>query len=89
MRKMQVVRRSLNRSVLPVIALLVAGLVMTGYAYQTRKPWPPGVKQVSGESPVLSPEDAMKTFFLPPGYRVELVASEPMVQEPASAQGLR
>jgi len=24
----------------------------------------------------------MKTFFLPPGYRVELVASEPMIQEP-------
>ena len=24
----------------------------------------------------------MKTFFLPPGYRVELVASEPMIQDP-------
>jgi mono/diheme cytochrome c family protein len=24
----------------------------------------------------------MKTFFLPPGYRVELVASEPLIQEP-------
>ena len=24
----------------------------------------------------------MKTFFLPPGYRVELVAAEPMIQEP-------
>ena len=34
------------------------------------------------DSPVLSPEDEMKTFFLPPGYRVELVASEPMIQEP-------
>jgi mono/diheme cytochrome c family protein len=31
---------------------------------------------------VLSPEDEMKTFFLPPGYHVELVASEPMIQEP-------
>ena len=29
-----------------------------------------------------SPEDEMKTFFLPPGYHVELVASEPMIQEP-------
>ncbi|HEU4938385.1 MAG TPA: PVC-type heme-binding CxxCH protein [Vicinamibacterales bacterium] len=79
---MQAVRRSLNRSVSSVIALLVAGLVMTGYAYQTGKPWPPGVQQVSDESPVLSPEEEMKTFFLPPGYRVELVASEPMVEEP-------
>ena len=24
----------------------------------------------------------MKTFFLPPGYHVELVASEPMVEDP-------
>ena len=82
MRNMQAVRRSLNRSSSSVIALLVAGLVMTGYAYQTGKPWPPGVQQVSDESPVLSPEDEMKTFFVPPGYRVELVASEPMVEEP-------
>ena len=33
-------------------------------------------------APVLSPSDSMKTFQLQPGYRVELVASEPMVQEP-------
>lgn len=30
----------------------------------------------------LSPEQSMKLIQLPPGYRVELVASEPMVQEP-------
>ena len=30
----------------------------------------------------LSPEEAMKTFSLPPGYRVELVASEPMIESP-------
>lgn len=35
-------------------------------------------------APVLSPADEMKTFQLPPGYRVELVASEPMVQEPVA-----
>jgi putative membrane-bound dehydrogenase-like protein len=72
----------MNRSVSVVIALVVGGLVMTGYAYQTSKPWPPGVQKVSEESPVLSPEDEMKTFFMPPGYHVELVASEPMVEEP-------
>jgi hypothetical protein len=31
---------------------------------------------------VLSPDEAMKTFFMPPGYRLELVASEPMIEEP-------
>ncbi len=36
----------------------------------------------AADAPVLSPADEMKTFRLPPGYRVELVASEPMVQEP-------
>ena len=30
----------------------------------------------------MSPEDEMKTFSLPPGYRVELVASEPMIESP-------
>jgi mono/diheme cytochrome c family protein/glucose/arabinose dehydrogenase len=30
----------------------------------------------------LSPADEMKTFVMPPGYRVELVASEPLIQDP-------
>ncbi|MFB9052685.1 cytochrome C [Formosa undariae] len=33
-------------------------------------------------SAFLSPEESMKTFYLPEGYKVELVASEPMVDEP-------
>lgn len=33
-------------------------------------------------APVLSAADEMKTFKVAPGYRVELVASEPMVQKP-------
>ncbi len=32
----------------------------------------------------LSPEESMKKIQLPPGFRVELVASEPMVQEPVA-----
>ena len=36
------------------------------------------------ESPVLSPAESMKTIVLPPGYRLELVASEPMIQEPVA-----
>jgi mono/diheme cytochrome c family protein/glucose/arabinose dehydrogenase len=43
---------------------------------------PTGLPSAPGASPVLSPDEEMKTFRLPPGYRVELVASEPMVQEP-------
>jgi glucose/arabinose dehydrogenase len=32
----------------------------------------------------LSPEESIKKIQLPPGYHVELVASEPMVQEPVA-----
>src|SRR5438105_2424040 len=40
------------------------------------RPWPPGVQTVSSDSPPLSPAEALKTFYMPPGYHVELVASE-------------
>ena len=33
-------------------------------------------------APPLSPEEAMKTFRVAPGFRLELVASEPLVQNP-------
>src|ERR1700677_2479337 len=33
-------------------------------------------------APVLSPEDELKTFKLPPGFHAEWVAAEPMVEEP-------
>src|SRR5829696_8487747 len=48
------------------------------------RPWPPGLQAVGDASPPLPPEEALKTFFMPPGYRVELVASEPLIQEPVA-----
>ncbi|MEM7147734.1 MAG: c-type cytochrome [Verrucomicrobiota bacterium] len=33
--------------------------------------------------PILSPEEAIKTIEVPEGYHLEVVASEPMVEEPA------
>ena len=35
-------------------------------------------------APVLSGEQALKSFKLAPGFRIELVASEPLVQEPVA-----
>ena len=32
----------------------------------------------------LSPEEALKSFRLPPGFRIELVASEPMIEAPVA-----
>ena len=69
------------------LLLLVLTAVVTGHGYQSspaNRKWPPGVQKASGESPALSPEDALKTFYMPPGYRIELVASEPLIQEPVA-----
>src|SRR5204863_3737685 len=68
-----------------VIAIFVAASIATGYAYQSspaNRPWPPGVQPVPDQSPALSPAEALKTFYMPPGYHLELVAAEPLVQDP-------
>ena len=71
------------------LRLCATALVLTaipipshGQYSPANRPWPPGVQKVSAESPALSPEESLKTFFMPPGYRVELVASEPLVRDP-------
>ncbi len=35
-------------------------------------------------APVLTPEQALKSFKLAPGFHIELVASEPLVHDPVS-----
>ena len=66
-------------------ALFLAAAVLTVSGQQSsrvNRPWPPEVQKVSPESPALTPAEALETFFMPPGYRIELVASEPLVQDP-------
>ena len=67
------------RPALPLVALLVVAI---GCSRPPERPWPPGIQTVPENSPVLSPEEAASTFFLPPGYRLELVAAEPLVSDP-------
>jgi len=70
-----------------IAAFLMVAFVVTGHGYQSsplNRPWPPDVQNVSPESPPLSPAEALQTFHMPPGYQVELVASEPLVQEPVA-----
>jgi mono/diheme cytochrome c family protein len=46
-------------------------------------PWPASVAtNLPDAPPALSPQEALKTFTMPPGYRLELVASEPLVRDP-------
>jgi glucose/arabinose dehydrogenase len=66
---------------------VVAAVAVTVSDYQgspANRPWPPGVQTVPADAPPLSPADALKTFYMPPGYHVELVASEPMIQAPVA-----
>ncbi len=68
-----------------ITALAVAATVATALGYQggsSSGQWPPPVQNGPDGSPALSPAEAMKTFSMPPGYRLELVASEPLVQDP-------
>jgi mono/diheme cytochrome c family protein/glucose/arabinose dehydrogenase len=53
---------------------------------QEDAPPPPRPSKINSNpsSAFLSPEESMKTIKLPPGYHLELVASEPIVQEPAA-----
>lgn len=72
-----------------VVPVLAATLAIGGLADQSsipNRPWPPGVQKVPDTSPALPPEEALKTFYMPPGYRVELVASEPLIQEPVAIE---
>src|SRR6187549_2541315 len=78
-----------TRIVLALAAVGVVGLAAAIAAQGTAKVqgniWPPAKKQME-KSIALSPEEEMKTFSLPPGFHVELVASEPMIESPILAE---
>ena len=64
--------------------LLIACGAMTAVASQlpADRSWTPGVHKAPAESPPLTPQEEMQHFVLPPGFHVELVASEPLIQDP-------
>ena len=64
------------------VAITITVLTAASHVFQSSAPWPPGLQDVPAESPALDPTAALKTFRLPPGYRIELVASEPLIQDP-------
>ena len=49
---------------------------------ELQPPLPPHIKVPP--APVLTPEEAIKTLQVAPGFRIELVASEPLVFEPVA-----
>ncbi len=74
----------MSNSQISLFALLGANALNIGYGQTSpvNRPWPPGVQRVAEQSPALSPAEALKTFYMPPGYYLELVASEPLVRDP-------
>lgn len=47
-------------------------------------PYPERIFNPNPSKAYLSPEESLKTFNLPKGYHMELVASEPMIKEPVA-----
>ena len=73
-----------NASLAAALLASAAAVTTRGQQDAPRRPWPPGVQPVSPESPALTPDQERATFHLAPGYRLELVASEPLVQDPVA-----
>ena len=68
-----------GRHLWTIALLLPLVILVTGCGEK----WPPKVVDPK-ESPVLSPDEALESFHVPPGFRVELVAAEPLVNDPVA-----
>ena len=79
---------------LAVVGLASLGVVLAGQAGSSSgppsvagtattpgNPWRPRMPAQPAAVP-LSPDDALQTFSVPPGYHVELVAAEPLIESP-------
>ncbi|WP_411274958.1 c-type cytochrome [Daejeonella sp.] len=66
------------------VSMLVYTCTISKDANQAGSPYPKRVFNPKPSSEYLSPEESMKTFNLPKGYHLELVASEPMIKEPVA-----
>ena len=62
--------------------IVSAAMALTAVVVSPQTAWPPAPRKTPEKAPVLSAQEEMKTLVLPPGYRIELVASEPLVSDP-------
>jgi len=62
-----------------LVGLLVAGGI---FGWQRQASWPPPVQKLPESNAALPLDQALKTFYLPPGYKLEVVAAEPMIKDP-------
>jgi glucose/arabinose dehydrogenase/mono/diheme cytochrome c family protein len=69
--------------VLPFLAIL-AFLACLAVGFSPAAVTQPSTAPATQPVPLLSPEEEAKTFNLPPGFRAEVVAAEPMVEHPVA-----
>ncbi|MFY0625813.1 MAG: c-type cytochrome [Reichenbachiella sp.] len=75
----------INTQYSSIFIILIIFIVLSSSCEQNEVRKPAYEKPVIEPDPdvdFLTPEESMKTFYLPEGYHVELVASEPMINEP-------
>lgn len=73
-------RRPGRIGVAMAMATLQGALMMAGTALAQAAPdWPPALKPLPDNFGYREPAQSMETFTLPPGYDIELVASEPLL----------
>jgi mono/diheme cytochrome c family protein len=68
--------------VAPVLMAASAVTLSGPLASQSNRPWPAFTADEPTQPPVLTPVEALKSFTMAPGYHLELVAAEPLVQDP-------
>jgi len=74
-------------------AVILTGIILAGCSQDAPpgssvdRPWPAPVSSSfpAPELP-LTPEEALQTMTMPPGYRLELAAAEPLIQDPILAE---
>jgi hypothetical protein len=67
---------------LQVIALMVLAII--AFTCTTHENEKKPVFNPHPSSAFLSPEESLKSMYLPKGYHMELVASEPMIEDPVA-----
>lgn len=83
-------RSIVSPTIATAVCLLATGLTSTLFAQSGDRPndpqQPPPDHWVIPPAPALSVEDALKTFDLPAGYKIEVVAADPLLFDPIAMQ---
>lgn len=66
-------------TVFALSALVGSLMASTAMAQTDSQPWPPEFQDVPDFFGYMTPDESLETFTLPPGYNIEVAASEPLM----------